>query len=104
MEYAIGFVIFWWMLFLPILILRKEGEMKEVPESCVRRKREVGGNAMIRKWRNSRQITGYQRLLAGAVAGCRDGAEVVIDLKTAKALIEICEQAAHTERNHEPNQ
>lgn len=43
-------------------------------------------------------------LLAGAVAGCRDGAEVVIDLKTAKALIEICERAAHTERNHEPNQ
>lgn len=65
--------------------------------------RYVGGDVMIRRWRNSQQIAGYQRLLAGAVAG-RNGAEIVIDLKTAKALIEICEQAAHTERNHEPNQ
>lgn len=54
-----------------------------------------------RKWRDSRQIQGYVNLLRGAIRHNRNGAHIDVDLKTAEALIEICEQAIHTERNHE---
>ena len=43
---------------------------------------------------SAKQIIGYQSQLKGAVYADRTGAEVTIDLKTAQALIEICQQAA----------
>jgi hypothetical protein len=52
------------------------------------------------KWRSSRQIAGVRAQLQAAVNRCTDGAEVVLDVKSAWNLLEVCDQAAHTERGH----
>lgn len=56
---------------------------------------------IVPAWRNSRQIAGYRAQLRGAVARDRTGSEIAIDLTTAEALIEICDQLMHLERNAE---
>lgn len=53
-------------------------------------------------WRTSKQIKGTRVNLVGAINACDDGANVVIDIKLARNLVEICDQAIHTEKNHEP--
>lgn len=53
-------------------------------------------------WRNSRQIAAYAGQIRSAITVSKDGAFCDINLATAYALVEICCQAIHTERNHEP--
>ena len=55
-------------------------------------------------WRNSRQIKGVRAQLKGAINSCTDGAYVQLDIKTARNLLEVCDQAIHTEVGHEPPQ
>lgn len=54
------------------------------------------------RWRTSRSIAGIQANLQGSINQSNDGATVYLDLATAKALVEICRQAKHTEVGHEP--
>lgn len=54
-----------------------------------------------RTWRNSRQIKGVRSQLVGELNANTDGAYVTIDIKTARNLVEICDQAIHTEEGHE---
>jgi hypothetical protein len=51
-------------------------------------------------WRTSRQLMGVKSQLTSAINGCTDGAYVSIDLKTARNLSEVCDQAIHTEEGH----
>lgn len=53
-----------------------------------------------KKWRGERELRGIQANVQGAINGCRDGAYVDLDYKTAKAVVEIIEQARHTEIQH----
>lgn len=53
-----------------------------------------------KKWRNERQLRGIQANVQGGLNACIDGATVEIDYTTAKAVIEIIEQARHTELGH----
>lgn len=55
-----------------------------------------------RKWRNSHQLAGVQSQVQRAINTCKDGAYVEIDYKTALNVIDIIEQAKHTEIAHEP--
>lgn len=48
-----------------------------------------------------RQIAGYRSQVKAAINGCQDGAYVTIDLKTAHAILDICDQAIHAEKNAE---
>lgn len=54
------------------------------------------------KWRTAQQIRGVRAMLKRDLNACADGAAVQIDLKTARNLIEVCDQAIHTETEHEP--
>lgn len=53
------------------------------------------------KWRNSKQIAGVRSQLKAALNHCTNGAEVMVDIKTVRNLLEICDQAMHTEMGHE---
>ncbi len=48
---------------------------------------------MTSKQRTSRQIAGYRAQVQGALNADRTGAEITIDITTARALVEICDQA-----------
>jgi len=39
------------------------------------------------------QIMGYRAQVVGAIRSDRTGSEVVLDLTTARAIVEICDQA-----------
>ena len=54
-------------------------------------------------WRNSAQLRGNRSQLVVALRACNDGARVWIDVKLAMNLIEICDQAIHTEAGHGPS-
>jgi hypothetical protein len=47
------------------------------------------------KWRQSRQIQGVRSQLVAALNCCDDGAYVSVDIRTARNLIEVCDQAIH---------
>lgn len=49
-------------------------------------------------WRTSRQIMGVRSQAVAALNTCADGATAEVDVKTLRNLIEICDQADHTER------
>jgi hypothetical protein len=51
-------------------------------------------------WRGSKQLRGVRSRLQAALNACTDGAWVELDIKTAKNLIEVCNQAIHTEEGH----
>ena len=51
-------------------------------------------------WRTSAQVRGYRSALQAAINASDDGASAVIDLATARALVQICRQADHTEEGH----
>lgn len=53
------------------------------------------------KWRNSKELAGVRSQLKAAINACDDGAYVTLDLKSACNLLEICDQAIHTEKGHE---
>lgn len=53
------------------------------------------------KWRNAKQIKGHRANLVGFINANRDGSMVEIDYSTAKALVEILDQAIHTEEGQE---
>lgn len=42
--------------------------------------------------RTEPQVRGYQANLIGGISACEDGAYVEIDMTTARALVEICQQ------------
>lgn len=52
------------------------------------------------KWRNGNQIRGHMANLISAIRCCMNGSEITLDLSTARALVQICKQAAHTEDGH----
>ena len=56
-----------------------------------------------RKWRSSAQLAAYKGQVTKAIKASTDGATCEMPLGTAYALLEIIEQAAHTEREHEPH-
>jgi hypothetical protein len=60
----------------------------------------VSGKVAERPWRSSRSLAGVRAQLVGAINQCEDGAHVLVDYKTAKNLVEVCDQAIHTERGH----
>jgi hypothetical protein len=51
-------------------------------------------------WRNSNQIKGVRAQLVGAINACTNGAKIELDIKSARNLVEICDQAIHTEEGH----
>jgi hypothetical protein len=53
-------------------------------------------------WRTSAQLRGVRSQLTQAVNACMDGAYVTLDIKSARNLLEVCDQAIHTEEGHEP--
>lgn len=74
--------------------------------AVLRQRREREKRAMARgkkeilKWRSADSLVGYASYLRSKISTTPD--EVVIDLKAAQALVEICLQAAHTEKQNEP--
>lgn len=62
----------------------------------------VAGHLLTNAWRDSRSLAGVRSQLVAAVRNCDDGAYVTLDMKTALNLIEVCDQAIHTEKGHEP--
>lgn len=57
----------------------------------------------IGQWRNSAQLRGVRSRLTSAINQCADGAYVTLDIRSARNLQEICDQAIHTEIGHEPS-
>ena len=55
-----------------------------------------------RVWRNSQELRGVRSQLVAALNRNVDGAEEPLDLKTISNLIQVCDQAIHTEVGHEP--
>jgi hypothetical protein len=55
------------------------------------------------KSRNSKQIAGVRAQLVGAINACDNDAYVQVNIKIARNLVEICDQAIHTEKGHEPS-
>lgn len=55
-----------------------------------------------KKWRNAASLRGYAGQLKAEIdyAKQTDGADCVVHLKTAEALLEIVCQAIHTEQRH----
>lgn len=53
---------------------------------------------IVPTWRNARQIAGYRARLVAELVRDRSGAEITIDLTTAGALRQICEQLIYLER------
>lgn len=52
------------------------------------------------KWFTSAQIRGYMAHLKYAIEHSPDGAYAQLDLTTSKRLLEICQQAKHTEEGY----
>lgn len=52
------------------------------------------------KWRNSRQIRGVRAQLMAAINSCENGAQIELDIRSARNLIEVCDQVIHTEERH----
>ena len=52
------------------------------------------------RWRDSRQISGVRARAVAAYNACSDGATASVELKTLRNLIDICDQAAWTEKGH----
>lgn len=52
-------------------------------------------------WRNSVQIKATRKVLSDAIELNSYKNTVHIHIKTAKNLLEICDQAVHTEEGHE---
>ena len=57
---------------------------------------------LISPWRNSAQLRGVRSQLVAAINACTDGATVDLDIRSARNLVEVCDQAIHTEVGHEP--
>lgn len=57
-----------------------------------------------KKWRSEPQLRGVQSQVQRGINSCEDGATVEIDVATAHAVIEIIEQARHTENGHAQNE
>jgi hypothetical protein len=57
-------------------------------------------DATVLAWRNSRQLMGVRSQLVAAINSCDDGAQIKLDIKSAQNLVEVCDQALHTERGH----
>lgn len=55
-------------------------------------------------WRDSRSIAALKAKLQAAIHRTPDGTRVAIEFGTAQSLLEICDQAIHTERGHEQPQ
>lgn len=53
-------------------------------------------------WRNSRQLAGVRSQLVAAINACTNGAYVELDIRSARNLIQVCDQAIRTEQGHEP--
>lgn len=53
-----------------------------------------------RVWRHSQQLRGVRSILTRDINLCTDGATVTVDWKTAQNLIEIIDQAIHTEEGY----
>ena len=53
------------------------------------------------RWRNSKELAGVKSQVRAAINRPREGSDIVIDSKTALNLVEVCDQAIHTERGHE---
>lgn len=51
-------------------------------------------------WRNSQQLRGVRSQLVVAINTSEDGAYAQVDLKTARNLLEVCDQAIQTEEGH----
>lgn len=64
----------------------------------------MAGKAVLKQpkrvWRSSTQLRGVKSRVTAAINVCSDGAYVEIDLKTARNLLEVCDQAIHTEKGH----
>ena len=54
------------------------------------------------RWRNSAELRGVRARIVAALAANKDGSTAQIELKTLINCVEICDQAIHTEVNHEP--
>lgn len=50
----------------------------------------------------SAQIRGYRAQLVGAINACTNGAQIELDITTARRIVEILDQAIHSEEGHEP--
>ncbi len=48
-----------------------------------------------------KQVAGYRANLKGAINACDNGAEVTLDITTARALVKICDQAIFSEDEHD---
>ena len=67
------------------------------------RSRNAKGEEFI--WRNSHQLAGVRSQLQAAVSASTAyvySEYVALDFKTARNLLEVCDQAIHTEKGHEP--
>jgi hypothetical protein len=53
-----------------------------------------------RKWRGSASLKGYRSRLVRALNAPNDGETVQLEIRTTKALLEILDQAIHTEEGH----
>lgn len=51
-------------------------------------------------WRNTAQLKGVRAQLKGALNACTNGAQVEVDIKTVRNMLEVCDQAIHTEEGH----
>ncbi len=51
-------------------------------------------------WRNAKRLGGVRSQVVAAINRCMDGAQVELDIKTARNLVEVCDQAIHTEDSH----
>lgn len=54
----------------------------------------------VLKWRSSSQIRSIKYQLRGAISLSDSDIYVQVSQKTARNLLEICEQAEHTEKGH----
>ena len=53
-----------------------------------------------RPWRTSAQLRGCRAQLVAAINASEDGAYVSLDIKSARNLVEICDQCIHIEEGH----
>lgn len=53
------------------------------------------------KWRSTASLEGTKGMLTRAINASTDGATVTLAIGNARSLVEICDQALHTEREFE---
>jgi len=51
-------------------------------------------------WRSSASLRGVRSALVAAINSSEDGAYAMLDLKSARNLVEVCDQAIHMEEGH----